>query len=342
MAELLALFGYAAVCFLLNKAGVQNNIGPVSANLLTIPLNSNGLPSGVIGDACNHERKTHNEAKAQKEMRENEARQAREDERAERRFDEITVEEGLRKAQEIGILLRPDVVVVNRPSAPAPQPRVENGHVISAQARVNAVNQVASVVSSGAAAVANAAVAVGNAYIQGSKDMANTRRMEAQATQQLVSNVASAVGNAYIQGSIDMVNTRRMEAQATNQLIKDNLDNIITCASLGVDVASKNHGSVVQTVVTEVIAKENDKFNQRGDTEKKFDTTLGTIALTTGFVAMVSPEPVTKITAGTVAVAAGGILTAKESLKMIINVDDIKDKNTLPEHRQVVNGLLSD
>jgi len=83
MAELLALFGYAAGCFLLNKAGVQNNIRPVSANLLTIPINSNELPSGVIGDACNYERKTHNEAKAQKEMRENDARQRREDEKIE-------------------------------------------------------------------------------------------------------------------------------------------------------------------------------------------------------------------------------------------------------------------
>jgi hypothetical protein len=51
---------------------------------------------------------------------------------------------------------------------------IGNGYVASAQARVNAVNLVASVVTSGASAV-------GNAYVQGSNDMANTRRMEAQA-----------------------------------------------------------------------------------------------------------------------------------------------------------------
>lgn len=78
MAEIFGVLIYAGICFLCDKAGVQNNIGPVSANLLTIPINSNELPSGVIGDACNYERKTHNEAKAQKEMRENEARQRRE------------------------------------------------------------------------------------------------------------------------------------------------------------------------------------------------------------------------------------------------------------------------
>ena len=80
MAELFGVLIYAGICFLCDKAGVKHNIGPVSANLLTIPLNSNDIPSGVIGDACNYERKTHNEAKAQKEMRENEERQRREDE----------------------------------------------------------------------------------------------------------------------------------------------------------------------------------------------------------------------------------------------------------------------
>ena len=99
------------------------------------------------------------------------------------------------------ILTTNNVTVHQKPPAPvtitptAPQPRVENGHVMSAQARVNAVNQVASVVSTTARAVANGATAVGNAYIQGSNDMANTRRMEAQATQQLVSNVATTVVN---------------------------------------------------------------------------------------------------------------------------------------------------
>jgi len=84
MAELFGVLIYAGICFLCDKAGVKHNIGTVSANLLTIPINSNDIPSGIIGDACNYERKTHNEAKAQKEMRENEARQRREDERIER------------------------------------------------------------------------------------------------------------------------------------------------------------------------------------------------------------------------------------------------------------------
>jgi len=105
MAELFALFGYILFCKIMDEAGVKHNIGPVSVDLLTIPINSNELPSGVIGDACNHERKTHNEEKARKEMRENEARQARE---AERRFDEITIEDGLQKAQEEGILVNPN------------------------------------------------------------------------------------------------------------------------------------------------------------------------------------------------------------------------------------------
>jgi len=72
---------------------------------------------------------------------------------------------------------------------------IGNGYVASAQARVNAVNLATTAVSTTARAVANGATAVGHAYIQGSNDMANTRRMEAQATQQLVSNVATAVVN---------------------------------------------------------------------------------------------------------------------------------------------------
>ena len=72
---------------------------------------------------------------------------------------------------------------------------IGNGYVASAQARVNAVNLATTAVSNTARAVVNGASAVGNAYIQGSMDMANTRRMEAQATQQLVSNVATAVVN---------------------------------------------------------------------------------------------------------------------------------------------------
>jgi hypothetical protein len=72
---------------------------------------------------------------------------------------------------------------------------IGSGYVASAQARVNAVNLATTAVSTTARAVANGATAVGHAYIQGSNDMANTRRMEAQATQQLVSNVATAVVN---------------------------------------------------------------------------------------------------------------------------------------------------
>jgi len=89
MAQILAILGYALFCKIMDEAGVKHNIGPVSANLLTIPINSNELPSGVIGDACNYERKTHNEAKAQKEMRENDARQRREDEKIERENNEV-------------------------------------------------------------------------------------------------------------------------------------------------------------------------------------------------------------------------------------------------------------
>ena len=69
MAQILAVLGYALFCKIMDEAGVKHNIGPVSANLLTIPLNSNDIPSGVIGDACNYERKTHNEAKAQTEAK---------------------------------------------------------------------------------------------------------------------------------------------------------------------------------------------------------------------------------------------------------------------------------
>ena len=128
---------------------------------------------------------------------------------------------------------------------PQPKPRVENGHVMSAQARVNAVNQVASVVSSGA-------TAVGNAYIQGANNIGNYNRMEAQATQQLVSNVASAVGHAYIQGSNDMANTRRMEAQATQQLVSNVATAVVNNAPQVIRETAQGVSSVGFEVATQV------------------------------------------------------------------------------------------
>ena len=352
MAQILAVLGYALFCKIMDEAGVKHNIGPVSVDLLTIPINSNDIPSGVIGDACNYERKTHNEAKAQKEMRENEARQRREDERieeyyyqkyiAEREAERLqyikkreqkeledNFRERLRNIQELNLLppqmtikdfepscswsaelrhyfldegiksifkekvknIKPDSIteryvdfekynkfvriyneaiddmnekhislrtalrkqydakvqydneywdfhqrilkqkieldnafvkgvikhsdkniimlelekkqnmtiklptVKAKPQSNSTLNNIGNGYVASAQARVNAVNLATTAVSTTARAVANVATAVGNAYIQGSNDMANTRRMEAQATQQLVSNVATTVVN---------------------------------------------------------------------------------------------------------------------------------------------------
>jgi hypothetical protein len=106
MAEIFGVLIYAGICFLCDKAKIQNNIGPVSANLLTIPLNSNELPSGVIGDACNYERKTHNEAKAQKEMRENDARQRREDEKIEQHMKKYAYTAERKLAEEKDCYLR--------------------------------------------------------------------------------------------------------------------------------------------------------------------------------------------------------------------------------------------
>jgi hypothetical protein len=106
-------FGMALGSHILGKAGIS--VPDINVNLLTIPINSNELPSGLIGDACNYERKTHNEAKTQQEMRENAARQAREDERIaeqirDRRREEIR-QEKIRVQREVNLqlLLEQDV-----------------------------------------------------------------------------------------------------------------------------------------------------------------------------------------------------------------------------------------
>ena len=470
MAQLLALFGYVLFCKIMDEAGVHHNIGPVSANLLTIPINSNELPSGVIGDACNHERKTHNEAKAQKEMRENDARQRREDERA-RRFDELTIEDGLRKVQEEGIVVQPSDIeyieyiyyhtgskiilhkkveyrlsdmiesikpdadtkryvdnidkyrefaalydgacknykdgkitwsecvklqyalkvnhdndywsasdnitrynykllvaydyglihidqynelqkklnttsvylnttkkvtvhqkpsvpapaqVVNRPSAPvtitppAPQPRVENGHVMSAQARVNAVNQVASVISSGA-------TAVGNAYIQGANNIGNYNRMEAQATQQLVSNVASAVGNGATAVANGFVNPSA-NSERTNQVL-----NMVSNAPSAVDLCLSNPRGIGINIVTGMLAEVNNSYNERSTTRNMVNGTIGAVGLVAGVVG-----------APTIATAIGGTALAVEYAEFANNIDTLINENTLPEHRPITRGLLSD
>jgi len=446
MAELFALFGYILFCKIMDEAGVKHNIGPVCANLLTIPINSNELPSGVIGDACNHERKTHNEEKARKEMRENEARQAREDEMIEQHMKKYpyTVEEGLRKAQEIGILLRPDhinsiriqsygkellrekvayrlsdmiesikpdadtkryvdnidkyrefaalydgacknykdgkitwsecvklqyalkvkhdndywsasdnitrynykllvaydygliyinqynelqkklnttsvylnttkkVTVHQKPSipapAPVPQPRVENGHVISAQARVNAVNQVASVVSSGA-------TAVGNAYIQGANNIGNYNRMEAQATQQLVSNVATAVGNGATAVGNGFVNPSA-NSERTNQVL-----NMVSNAPSAVDLCLSNPRGIGINIVTGMLAEVNNSYNERSTTRNMVNGTIGAVGLVAGVVGA-------PVTATTIAVAMLGA----ETLELANNLEN-------DYTRQITNGL---
>lgn len=186
---------------------------------------------------------------------------------------------------------------------------------------------------------------IANAYGQQAKAYTSAIDMNNKAilaTGKAVANTTISTVNAVLDGGKDNINMRMMESKATNQVIKDNYDNIITGASLGVDVASKNPSGIVQTLVTEVIAKENDKFNQRGVTEKNIDTALGTIALGAGLVAITSPEPVSKITSSAVATGAGCLLTAKECLKMANDVDNKIYKNTLAEHRPITNGLLSE
>lgn len=576
MAELFGVLIYAGICFLCDKAGVQNNIGPVSANLLTIPLNSNELPSGVIGDACNYERKTHNEAKAQKEMRENEARQRREDERIERENNEVRTltaqrelakktekkesyleyqkdikdgkgkgwqkesvelyeleilydsdkinvldyykqkknildkyrnekaedsvrsqmicnigtqmregkitgdiytkstqflekgnylqfkknikdgkgkkyEEQFVELYELAILYDTDkigveyyrqieniydkyknvyepfgenkkieapctptasVKITTTPSFPKTKESIDtytkisnevysqykaekmtaseylrvynnvkevyekyghltstsvqfsnqvyfkisedaskqhkagkmkpdeflkicndartkyytepvtqstpvpiqpnstlnnigNGYVASAQARANAVNLATTAVSTTARAVANGATAVGNAYIQGSMDMANTRRMEAQATQQLVSNVATAVGNGATAVGNGFVNPSANSEQ-TNQVL-----NMVSNAPSAVDLCLSNPRGIGINIATGMLAEVNNSYNERSTTRNMVNGTIGAVGLVAGVVGA-------PVTATTIAV---GMLGA-ETLELANNLEN--------------------
>ena len=594
MAQILAVLGYALFCKIMDEAGVKHNIGPVSANLLTIPLNSNDIPSGVIGDACNYERKTHNEAKAQKEMRENEARQSREDERIERENNEvrayvaerqlaekkekkeeylkfqknikdgkgmvyekqyvelyeleilydsdkigalkyfeqkkniqdkyrnelaeyrvridmtlnignqmregkitgdvytkstqllekgnylqfkknikdgkcrkyeeqfvelyeleilhytnkiggfkyfeqiqniydkyknvnetfgenkkieapytptsslkITTTPSLPKTKECidtyskistesfnqysaGKMTASEYLKVNnnvrevyekyghlnltsiqfsnqvylkitedannqrtarkmkpgefvkicndartkyytepvKPSTQVPiQPNstlnnIGNGYVASAQARVNAVNLATTAVSTTARAVVNVATAVGNAYIQGSMDMANTRRMEAQATQQLVSNVASAVVNGATAVGNGFVNPSANSEQ-TNQVL-----NMVSNAPSAVDLCLSNPRGIGINIATGMLAEVNNSYNERSTTRNMVNGTIGAVGLVAGVVG-----------APTIATAIGGTALAVEGAELVNNMH-----NTIIERAptEVRANMLSD
>jgi hypothetical protein len=585
MAQILAVLGYALFCKIMDEAGVKHNIGPVSANLLTIPINSNELPSGVIGDACNYERKTHNEAKAQKEMRENEARQRREDERIERENNEVRAltaqrelarktekkerylryqkdikdgkgeafekecvelyeleilydsdkigildyweqeknildkyrnekaeyfvrigmttgikefelftksrqllekgnylqfkknikdgkgrkyEEQFVELYELEILYKTDKIgfdyheqkkniyakyknvnetfgqyikieaphtppaslkITTTPSLPKTKESIDkyvnisteaysqynagkitaseylkvqnnvsevyektrhlistsvqfsnqvylkisedaskqykagkmtagefakvhndartkyytepvkpstqvhrqpnstlnnigNGYVASAQARVNAVNLATTAVSTTARAVANVATAVGNAYIQGSNDMANTRRMEAQATQQLVSNVATAVGNGATAVGNGFVNPSANSEQ-TNQVL-----NMVSNAPSAVDLCLSNPRGIGINIATGMLAEVNNSYNERSTTRNMVNGTIGAVGLVAGVVG-----------APTIATAIGGTALAVEGAELVNNMH-----NTIIERAptEVRANMLSD
>ena len=207
--------------------------------------------------------------------------------------------------------------VVNRPSAPAPvpQPRVENGHVISAQARVNAVNQVASVVSSGA-------TAVGNAYIQGANNIGNYNRMEAQATQQLVSNVASTVGNGATAVANGFVNPSA-NSERTNQVL-----NMVSNAPSAVDLYLSNPRGIGINIATGMLAEVNNSYNERSTTRNMVNGTIGAVGLVAGVVG-----------APTIATTIGGTMLAVEGAELVNNMH-----NTIIERAptEVRANMLSD
>ena len=202
---------------------------------------------------------------------------------------------------------------------------IGNGYVASAQARVNAVNLATTAVSTTARAVANGASAVGNAYIQGSMDMANTRRMEAQATQQLVSNVATAVGNGATAVGNGFVNPSANSEQ-TNQVL-----NMVSNAPSAVDLCLSNPRGIGINIATGMLAEVNNSYNERSTTRNMVNGTIGAVGLVAGVVG-----------APTIATAIGGTALAVEYAEFANNVDTLINENTLPEHRPITRGLLSD
>lgn len=185
---------------------------------------------------------------------------------------------------------RPPVAPVTiTPTSPQPNSiptRVGNGHVMSAQARVNAVNQVASVVSSGASAI-------GNAYIQGANNTGNYNRIEAQATQQLVSNVASAVGNGATAVGNGFVNPSANSEQ-TNQVL-----NMVSNAPSAVDLCLSNPRGIGINIATGMLAEVNNSYNERSTTRNMVNGTIGAVGLVAGCVGA-------PVTATTIAVAMLG------------------------------------
>lgn len=204
------------------------------------------------------------------------------------------------------ILTTNNVTVHQKPPAPAPvtitptspQPCVENGHVMSAQARVNAVNQVASVVSSGTSAI-------GNAYIQGANNTGNYNRMEAQATQHLVSNVASVVGNGATAVGNGFVNPSANSEQ-TNQVL-----NMVSNAPSAVDLCLSNPRGIGINIATGMLAEVNNSYNERSTMRNMVNGTIGAVGLVAGVVGA-------PVTATTIAV---GMLGA-ETLELANNLEN--------------------
>ena len=138
--------------------------------------------------------------------------------------------------------------------------RVENGYVMSAQVRVNAVNLATSAVSNTAQAIVNGAVSVGNELISIHNDSVfrqmETDRLRNEASQQLVSNVASSVVNGVVSINNDTVirqmETDRLRNEATIQLVSNVATAVVNNAPQVIQETAEGVSSFGFEVATQV------------------------------------------------------------------------------------------
>jgi hypothetical protein len=152
--------------------------------------------------------------------------------------------------------------------------------------------------------------------------MANTRRMEAQATQQLVSNVASAVGNGATAVGNGFVNPSANSEQ-TNQVL-----NMVSNAPSAVDLCLSNPRGIGINIATGMLAEVNNSYNERSTTRNMVNGTIGAVGLVAGVVG-----------APTIATAIGGTALAVEGAELVNNMH-----NTIIERAptEVRANMLSD
>ena len=189
--------------------------------------------------------------------------------------------------------------------------RVENGYVMSAQARVNAVNQVASVENSSLPGLDSVLEGLSNpdTYVPGAS---------------VIRAVAETISNGLVNPSAN--------SERTNQVL-----NMVSNVPTAVDLLTSTPTGIVSTIANGALGEVNNSLNERSTTRNMINGIAGATAL---IATRVAPR---------VAPGIGNAITAIETLELINNLHVERVRNSTPgqleemvleRNRIAMNGVM--